>query len=174
MAYVFCTVAFLGCRMLSNGCNLFLHVQVYAVDKSDAAAAWANLNAQRLGLTDKIQVINALVPTVCAITNTASCKPALDHRFETLNDCSGLSSAVRQSQDAYNLPTISQCMQIKTGSWYEPVQDMRGQFAGIVSNPPYIPQSQMEHLQVSRPTVCNLRQSRLRCFLQRYLRVAFK
>ena len=47
-----------------------------------------------------------------------------------------------------------QCMQIKTGSWYEPVQDMRGQFAGIVSNPPYIPQGQMEHLQVSRPTVC--------------------
>lgn len=47
-----------------------------------------------------------------------------------------------------------QCVQIKTGSWYEPVQDMRGQFAGIVSNPPYIPQSQMEHLQVSRPTVC--------------------
>lgn len=95
MTCVFCSVAFLGCQMLSNGCSLFLHVQVYAVDKSDAAAAWAKLNAQRLGLTDRIQVINALVPTVCAITNTASCKPAFDHRFVTLNDCSALSSAAR-------------------------------------------------------------------------------
>lgn len=65
--------------------------QVYAVDESLEAVAWAKLNVQRLGLTDRIQV--------------------------------------------------------KTGFWYEPVQSMCGKVAGIVSNPPYIPHSQMRHLQ---------------------------
>lgn len=65
--------------------------QVYAVDESPEAVAWAKLNVQRLGLTDRIQV--------------------------------------------------------KPGSWYAPVQSMRGNIAGIVSNPPYIPHSQMRHLQ---------------------------
>ncbi|DBA79396.1 TPA: hypothetical protein ACH3X2_000042 [Trebouxia sp. C0005] len=65
--------------------------QIYAVDESPEAVAWAKLNVQRLGLTDRIQV--------------------------------------------------------KTGSWYEPVQTMCGNIAGIVSNPPYIPHSQMSHLQ---------------------------
>ena len=40
-------------------------------------------------------------------------------------------------------------MQVKPGSWYAPVQSMRGNIAGIVSNPPYIPHSQMRHLQAS-------------------------
>ncbi|KAL0045493.1 hypothetical protein WJX82_008253 [Trebouxia sp. C0006] len=65
--------------------------QVYAVDESLEAVAWAKLNVQRLGLTDRIQV--------------------------------------------------------KTGSWYEPVQSMCGNIAGIVSNPPYIPHGQMRKLQ---------------------------
>ena len=38
-------------------------------------------------------------------------------------------------------------MQVKTGFWYEPVQSMCGSIAGIVSNPPYIPHSQMRDLQ---------------------------
>ena len=39
-------------------------------------------------------------------------------------------------------------MQVKTGSWFEPVMKLRSKVAGIVSNPPYIPASQMNDLQV--------------------------
>ena len=41
-------------------------------------------------------------------------------------------------------------MQIKIGSFYEPVASMQGSIAGIVSNPPYIPNSQMRSLQVCK------------------------
>lgn len=45
-------------------------------------------------------------------------------------------------------------MQVKTGSWYEPVQSMCGNIAGIISNPPYIPHSQMRKLQASTLFPC--------------------
>ena len=40
-------------------------------------------------------------------------------------------------------------LQVLQGSFYDPVMSMQGQIAGIVSNPPYIPSSQMDHLQAS-------------------------
>ena len=43
---------------------------------------------------------------------------------------------------------LEKCVQVMTGSWYGPVQHMLGQFAGIVSNPPYIPNHEMKTLQV--------------------------
>ena len=42
--------------------------------------------------------------------------------------------------------TVEWSMQLKHGSWYSPVEHIK--FAGIVSNPPYIPHNQMQHLQV--------------------------
>lgn len=37
------------------------------------------------------------------------------------------------------------------GSWFSPLRTLKGQFSGIVSNPPYIPSSELEQLQ---PEVC--------------------
>ena len=42
--------------------------------------------------------------------------------------------------------TVDWNVQLKHGEWYSPVEQIK--FAGIVSNPPYIPHSQMQHLQV--------------------------
>lgn len=36
---------------------------------------------------------------------------------------------------------------IKEGSWFEPLKDHEGKFAGIVSNPPYIPSEDIGGLQ---------------------------
>lgn len=38
-------------------------------------------------------------------------------------------------------------MQVSMGSWFEPLQHLRGQLAGVVSNPPYIPAGNMSTLQ---------------------------
>ena len=40
-------------------------------------------------------------------------------------------------------------MQVKQGSWFAPLQHLRGQLSGILSNPPYIAQHVMPSLQVS-------------------------
>ena len=42
----------------------------------------------------------------------------------------------------------SLCLQVLLGSWFEPLQHLRGQLAGIVSNPPYIPAGDLPTLQV--------------------------
>lgn len=47
-------------------------------------------------------------------------------------------------------PRQSVLLQVMNGSWYGPVQHMQGMFAGIVSNPPYIPSHEMTKLQVSQ------------------------
>ena len=39
-------------------------------------------------------------------------------------------------------------LQVLVGSWFEPLQHLRGQLAGIVSNPPYIPAGNLPTLQV--------------------------
>lgn len=41
-------------------------VQVYAVDKSVEAVAWAKLNVQRLGLTDRVQVCPCILAISCS------------------------------------------------------------------------------------------------------------
>lgn len=41
---------------LANVCSWTAVLQIYAVDESPEAVAWAKLNVQRLGLTDRIQV----------------------------------------------------------------------------------------------------------------------
>nr|CAD1819611.1 unnamed protein product [Ananas comosus var. bracteatus] len=38
-------------------------------------------------------------------------------------------------------------VEIRQGSWFEPLQDVKGKLAGIVSNPPYIPTSHLPGLQ---------------------------
>ena len=39
-------------------------------------------------------------------------------------------------------------MQVKQGSWFAPLQHLRGQLSGILSNPPYIARHVMPSLQV--------------------------
>ena len=36
---------------------------------------------------------------------------------------------------------------IREGSWFEPLKDMEGKLAGLVSNPPYIPSEDISGLQ---------------------------
>ena len=43
---------------------------------------------------------------------------------------------------------VSFFLQVLVGSWFEPLQHLRGQLAGIVSNPPYIPAGDLPTLQV--------------------------
>ncbi|XP_010907337.2 uncharacterized protein [Elaeis guineensis] len=38
-------------------------------------------------------------------------------------------------------------VEIRQGSWFEPLQDVKGKLAGLVSNPPYIPNSHISGLQ---------------------------
>ena len=77
-------------------------LQVTAVDKSEAAAAWARYNVERLGLQSRVRVL--------------------------------------------------------LGSWCEPVQQLMGSMAGILSNPPYITSAELPTLQTevkpnSQPSV---------------------
>ena len=37
--------------------------------------------------------------------------------------------------------------EIKLGSWFEPLKDVKGQLVGLVSNPPYIPSNHISGLQ---------------------------
>jgi release factor glutamine methyltransferase len=64
------------------------HPQVYAVDMSSTAVAYATANAAAHGLQETVRAVQ--------------------------------------------------------GSWYEPLQHLQGRLGGIVSNPPYIPRSQIE------------------------------
>ncbi|XXG68410.1 hypothetical protein AAC387_Pa06g1501 [Persea americana] len=38
-------------------------------------------------------------------------------------------------------------VEIRQGSWFEPIEDVMGKLAGLVSNPPYIPRDQIPRLQ---------------------------
>ncbi|PKA57009.1 release factor glutamine methyltransferase [Apostasia shenzhenica] len=38
-------------------------------------------------------------------------------------------------------------VEIRQGSWFEPLQDLQGQLSGLVSNPPYIPSNHIPGLQ---------------------------
>lgn len=38
-------------------------------------------------------------------------------------------------------------MDVREGSWFEPLKDVQGELAGIVSNPPYIPSENILRLQ---------------------------
>ncbi|WP_353672359.1 peptide chain release factor N(5)-glutamine methyltransferase [Synechocystis sp. LKSZ1] len=42
---------------------------------------------------------------------------------------------------------LSEQIQFLQGSWWEPLAQLRGQFAGMVSNPPYIPRQEIPQLQ---------------------------
>jgi hypothetical protein len=58
-------------------------------------------------------------------------------------------SSVAVAYATYNtqLAGVAPLVTVHHGSWYEPVQHLRGAVGGIVSNPPYIPQDQMATLQ---------------------------
>jgi len=60
-------------------------------------------------------------------------------------DCSSDALAIAQ-QNAGDLG-FSQRIQFDRGSWFEPLQALKGQLAGLVSNPPYIPTGTVPHLQ---------------------------
>ncbi len=67
-------------------------------------------------------------------------------------------TAVDASEDAaawamYNVARtgMSSRVRVLVGSWYDPVSEMAGSVAGIVSNPPYIRRSELGSLQ---PEVC--------------------
>ena len=38
-------------------------------------------------------------------------------------------------------------VEIRHGSWYEPLQDLKGKLMGVISNPPYIPTDDLPGLQ---------------------------
>jgi release factor glutamine methyltransferase len=64
-------------------------------------------------------------------------------------DCSESALAIaRQNARNYGLERIN----FYHGSWWEPLTQLRGQFTGMVSNPPYIPTAQIPQLQ---PEVVN-------------------
>ena len=52
-------------------------------------------------------------------------------------------------------------LQVVQGNWFEPLQSLKGQFNGIVSNPPYIAHEDISNLQVIalitawHRTICN-------------------
>lgn len=58
-------------------------------------------------------------------------------------------SPVAIAHAKYNaqLAGVAQHVDVVQGSWYEPLQHLRGQLGGILSNPPYIPRVQMDSLQ---------------------------
>jgi len=60
-------------------------LQVYAVDESLEAVAWAKLNVQRLGLTDRIQVsvMTALSTQKLVLLKEAQHKTPQDHQAAT-------------------------------------------------------------------------------------------
>jgi release factor glutamine methyltransferase len=65
-------------------------------------------------------------------------------------DRSGEALAIAQT-NAHNLG-FTQGIQFYQGSWWEPLSSLKGQFSGMVSNPPYIPTSSLPTLQ---PEVVN-------------------
>lgn len=95
-------------------------VQVSAVDASPQAAAWARLNVERVSHSADIQV-------------SVSC-----WHLQLVMHASG----------ALPFAKAARCLQVLVGSWFEPLQHLRGQLAGIVSNPPYIPAGDLPTLQV--------------------------
>ncbi|NEO16372.1 MULTISPECIES: peptide chain release factor N(5)-glutamine methyltransferase [unclassified Moorena] len=71
--------------------EVFPHGTIHAVDCTEEALAIAQLNAQQLGMAEKIKFYH--------------------------------------------------------GSWYSPLEALKGQFSGIVANPPYIPSNSLKQLQ---------------------------
>ena len=65
-------------------------------------------------------------------------------------DCSESALAIAQ-QNAQQLG-YSQRIQFYQGSWWEPLQALKGLFSGMVANPPYIPSNLLQQLQ---PEVVN-------------------
>ena len=60
-------------------------------------------------------------------------------------DCSAAALAIAQ-QNAQQL-SLQKRIQFYQGSWWEPLDALKGQFSGMVSNPPYIPSSLVQELQ---------------------------
>jgi release factor glutamine methyltransferase len=60
-------------------------------------------------------------------------------------DCSAAALAIAQ-QNAQQL-SLRERIQFYPGSWWEPLDALKGQFSGMVSNPPYIPSSLVQELQ---------------------------
>ncbi|NER19370.1 MAG: peptide chain release factor N(5)-glutamine methyltransferase [Symploca sp. SIO1B1] len=65
-------------------------------------------------------------------------------------DCSQSALAIAQ-QNTQRL-SYSQRIQFYQGSWWEPLEDLKGTFSGMVANPPYIPSNLLPQLQ---PEVVN-------------------
>ncbi|AIE75524.1 MULTISPECIES: peptide chain release factor N(5)-glutamine methyltransferase [unclassified Synechocystis] len=65
-------------------------------------------------------------------------------------DCSG--SALAIARDNAQLNQLGDRIQFHQGHWWKPLNHLRGQVQGMVSNPPYIPQWELAHLQ---PEVIN-------------------
>ena len=60
-------------------------------------------------------------------------------------DCSA--EALTLAQTNAERHGLGDRIQFRQGSWFEPLAAQRGQLEGMVSNPPYIPSSQIPHLQ---------------------------
>ncbi|MED6209651.1 hypothetical protein PIB30_056837 [Stylosanthes scabra] len=58
-------------------------------------------------------------------------------------------SPVAISVAGYNVQRycLQEKIEIKQGSWFEPLKDMEGRLAGLISNPPYIPSKDISGLQ---------------------------
>lgn len=58
-------------------------------------------------------------------------------------------SAVAVAVAAYNVQRycLQDKIELREGSWFEPLKDMEGKLAGLVSNPPYIPSKDIPGLQ---------------------------
>lgn len=58
-------------------------------------------------------------------------------------------SPVAVAHAKYNaqMAGVSQHVDVVQGSWFEPLEHLRGHLGGVLSNPPYIPQVQMAGLQ---------------------------
>ncbi|QFS45548.1 peptide chain release factor N(5)-glutamine methyltransferase [Nostoc sphaeroides] len=108
-----------------------LLIDLALASASDASGNWADLGtgsgAIALGLADVLQ--NATIY-------------AVDYSLEAL--------AIAQT-NAHNLGFADR-IQFYQGSWWEPLTFLKGQFSGMVSNPPYIPTSTLPTLQ---PEVVN-------------------
>lgn len=58
-------------------------------------------------------------------------------------------SPVAVAVASYNVQryNLQDKIEIKLGSWFEPLKNVKGQFVGLVSNPPYIPSNHIRGLQ---------------------------
>jgi tRNA1(Val) A37 N6-methylase TrmN6 len=54
---------------------------------------------------------------------------------------------VTASSSTYISNHFQDKIEIREGSWFEPLKDMEGKLAGLVSNPPYIPSNDISGLQ---------------------------